>query len=126
MSINQHNLYDFDIHIAEIYDMQENDTQDIEFVRKLLAGKSRLNILEPFCGTGRLLIPLALDGHTIFGMDQSDAMLQLAREKIETLPKAVQKRIKLQCTDVIREIWSTGYDLVVLGFNCFYELATEE
>ena len=126
MSINQHNLYDFDIHIAEIYDMQENDTQDIEFIRKLLAGKSRLNILEPFCGTGRLLIPLALDGHTIFGMDQSEAMLQLAQKKIEALPDVVQKRIDLQCADVIRETWSTGYDLVILGFNCFYELATAE
>lgn len=32
MSINQHNLYDFDIHIAEIYDSQKNDTQDIELL----------------------------------------------------------------------------------------------
>jgi hypothetical protein len=31
MSINQLNLYDFDIHIAEIYDMQENNTQDVKF-----------------------------------------------------------------------------------------------
>ena len=78
MSINQHNLYDFDIHIAEIYDSDENDTQDIELLWSLLHGKTRLNILESFCGTGRLLILLAFDGHSILGVDQSQKMLQLA------------------------------------------------
>lgn len=126
MSINQHNLYDFDTHIAEIYDTQENDTQDVELVRNLLRGKPSLNILEPFCGTGRLLIPLALDGHSILGLDQSQVMLQLAQKKIKELPDDVQKRVQLQCTDVTVETWPKEYDLVILGFNCFYELATAE
>ncbi|MBW6475133.1 MAG: class I SAM-dependent methyltransferase [Anaerolineaceae bacterium] len=126
MSINQHNLYDFDIHIAEIYDMQENNTKDVEFLRNLLHGKTRLKILEPFCGTGRFVIPLAFDGHSILGIDQSQAMLQLAQKKIKDLADDVQKRIQLQCADVTVENWPTGYDLVILGFNCFYELATAE
>ena len=126
MSINQQNLYDIDIHIAEIYDMQEDDTQDVDLLRNLLQGKTRLNILEPFCGTGRLLIPLALDGHSILGLDQSQAMLQLAHQKIQVLPDDVQKRIQLQRADVTVVNWPTGYDLVILGFNCFYELATAE
>lgn len=126
MSINQQNLYDFDIHIAEIYDMQENNTRDVEFLRNLLQGKTRLNILEPFCGTGRFVIPLALDGHSILGIDQSQGMLQLANKKIEGLPDVVQKRIQLQCADVTVEAWPTEYDLVILGFNCFYELASAE
>ncbi len=126
MSINQQNLYDFDIHIAEIYDMQENDTQDVLLLQKLLQGKSNLNILEPFCGTGRLLIPLALADHSILGMDQSQAMLQLAQKKIDDLPDNVQKRVQLQSADVTAEIWPTGYDLVILGFNCLYELATTQ
>ncbi len=126
MSINQHNLYDLDTHIAEIYDMQENDTQDIKFLRTLLQGKTRLNILEPFCGTGRLLIPFALDGHSILGMDQSQVMLQFSHKKIIELPDDVQKRIHLQWADVTVENWPIGFDLVVLGFNCFYELATAE
>ncbi len=126
MSINKHNLYDFDIHIAEIYDMQENDTKDVELLRNLLRGKAHLTILEPFCGTCRLLIPLALDGHSIFGLDQSQAMLQLAHQKIQALPDDVQKRIQLQWADVTVENWPTEYDLVILGFNCFYELASAE
>jgi SAM-dependent methyltransferase len=126
MSINQHNLYYFDIHIAEIYDMQENDTQDVGLLQKLLQGKSIPNILEPFCGTGRFVIPLALDGHSILGIDQSQAMLQLAQKKIKDLSDDVQKRIRLQWADVTVENWPSGYDLVILGFNCFYELASAE
>lgn len=126
MSINQQNLYDFDIHIAEIYDQKENHSQDIELLQKLLRKKGKLAILEPFCGTGRFLITLALDGHTIFGIDQSQSMLQFAQKKIEKLPNDVQKRILLQWADVTVENWPTGYDLVILGFNCFYELATAE
>jgi SAM-dependent methyltransferase len=126
MSINQNNLYDFDIHIAEIYDIQENDAQDVELLQKLLQGKPALNILEPFCGTGRMLIPLALDGHSILGIDQSSSMLQFAKKKIKELPEDAQKRIQLKCADVTAENWPTGYDLVILGFNCFYELATAE
>jgi hypothetical protein len=42
------------------------------------------------------------------------------------LPADVQKRIQLQCADVTVETWPTEFDLVVLGFNCFYELATAE
>ena len=126
MSINQLNLYDFDIHIAEIYDMQENNTQDVKFLINLLHGKTRLNILEPFCGTGRFVIPLALDGHSILGIDQSQAMLQLAHKKINELPENLQNRIQLECADVTAETWPTEFDLVILGFNCFYELATAE
>ena len=103
MSINQLNLYDFDIHIAEIYDMQENNTQDVKFLINLLHGKTRLNILEPFCGTGRFVIPLALDGHSILGIDQSQAMLQLAHKKINELPENLQNRIQLECADVTAE-----------------------
>lgn len=124
MSINQQNLYDFDIHIAEIYDQNENHTQDVELLRNLLNKKGKLNILEPFCGTGRMLIPLALDGHTLYGMDQSMSMLQLAQKKIDQLPGDVQKRIELECADVTNENWTVGFDLVILGFNCLYELAT--
>ena len=126
MSLNQQNLYDFDIHIAEIYDQKENHTHDIELLRKLLLKKGKLSILEPFCGTGRMLIPLALDGHTLFGIDQSQAMLQFAQKKIEKLANDVEERIQLKCVDVTGEAWPTEYDLVILGFNCFYELASAE
>ncbi|TMB83560.1 MAG: class I SAM-dependent methyltransferase, partial [Chloroflexi bacterium] len=33
--------------------------------------------------SGRLLIPLALDGYTITGVDGSEKMLSLARERVQ-------------------------------------------
>ena len=78
MSINRTNTYSLDAHVAEIYDGVETQTDDVKLIRRLIAGRGRLRILEPFCGTGRILIPLASDGHEIVGFDQSAPMLDRA------------------------------------------------
>ena len=120
------NMYDVEPHIAEIYDQTETYTDDVELVRNLIRGRGSLWILEPFCGTGRILIPLALDGHELVGLDQAKGMLARARTKIGQLPPKVQHRITPAKADVTREEWPQGFDLVVLGGNCFYELATPQ
>ena len=83
-----------------------------------------MRILEPFCGTGRIFIPLALDGHNIYGLDQAGGMLDRARSKIKQLPKEVQRRITLAEADVTSDDWPRDFDLVILGGNCLFELAT--
>jgi SAM-dependent methyltransferase len=120
------NAYDIEAHIAEIYDQIETYSDDVELLRCLIGGRGPLRILEPFCGTGRILIPLALDGHTIMGLDQAQGMLARAQAKIVQLPQNVQRRITLIEADVTAVEWPTGFALIVLGGNCFYELATAE
>ena len=124
MSINQVSLYDFDQHVSEIYDRIESGTDDLIQIRNLIGQQIELRILEPFCGTGRLLIPLAEDGYHVHGLDQSQAMLDLASKKIKRLPGNIQARIILCKSDVVEEAWPVGFDLVILGCNCFYELAS--
>jgi SAM-dependent methyltransferase len=119
-------MYDVEPHIAEIYDQVETYTDDIDLIRRLIGGRRSLRILEPFCGTGRILIPLALDGHTLVGLDQSKGMLARARAKIVRLPEQVQRRITLTQADVVSVRWPQEFDLVILGGNCFYELATPQ
>jgi len=119
-------MYDIEPHIAEIYDKEENYIDDVELIRTLIGDQDPLRILEPFCGTGRIFIPLALDGHQIVGLDQAKGMLDHARRKIRQLPDEVQRRITLVEADVTSEEWPQGFDLVILGGNCFYELATPE
>jgi len=119
-------MYDLEPHIAEIYDQVETYSDDVELIRKLIGGRGSLGILEPFCGTGRILIPLALDGHELVGLDQAKGMLDRARQKVGQLPAQVQHRIILHAADVIADEWPAGFDLVILGGNCFYELATPE
>jgi SAM-dependent methyltransferase len=119
-------MYDITPHVAEIYDQSETYTDDIKLIQKLTEGLGYLHILEPFCGTGRILIPLALAGHTVVGLDKAAGMLSRARAKIENLDKDTQGRISLIETDVVDGYWPASFDLVILGGNCFYELSTPE
>ena len=141
MSYNQTNWYSLDPHIAEIYDQAETYHNDVDLISSLVkSGKlgvgvgeadantqfSGISILEPFCGTGRILLPLAQAGHTLTGLDQAAVMLDRLRHKLARLSPAVQSRVTLCQADVIADEWPSGFDLVLLGGNCLYELATPE
>ncbi len=135
MAQNTVNPYDVDAHVAEAYDLCVTETDDVELIRRLIGGQKNLRILEPFTGTGRILLPLALDGHIVTGIDQAGGMIERARKKAALLPDDVQKRITLIEADVIcsgapgAPGWPGfpgGFDLVILGGNCFYELATPQ
>ena len=118
--------YDVDAYITEIYDQTETQTEDVHLLCELMGNTEQLRILEPFCGNGRILIPLAQEGHEIVGIDKSKPMLDSVRQKIKKLPEVVQKRVTLLQDDVVLKEWSKGFDLVILGANCFYELATPD
>src|SRR5512147_2842324 len=110
MNRNSINAYDTDAHVAEIYDQYETKLDDVDFVRSLIRNFGPLKILEPFCGTGRILIPLTLDGHTTFGVDRSAGMLSRACQKIQQLPLKAQERINLAQADVLCKEWPRGFD----------------
>lgn len=112
--------------IGEIYDQMEEGTADVELLRRLLQGLERLNILECFSGTGRILIPLARDGHRLTGIDISRGMTARAITKLNALDKEVRERVTLIVGDVLKTEWGGNYDVVVLGGNCFGELPSAE
>ncbi len=127
MARNTTNPYDIDPHVAEIYDQIESGTEDVAFILRLAAGLGPLNVLEPFCGTGRVVLPLAQAGHTVTGLDSSAAMLGRARLKARRLAEDVQQRITvLELDATCGEKWPAGFDVVILGGNGLYELATPE
>jgi SAM-dependent methyltransferase len=119
-------MYDVTPHVAEIYDQSETYTDDVELIQSLIQGLGHLSILEPFCGTGRILIPLAQAGHSIVGLDNAAGMLLRAKEKIQNLDKDVQNQISLMEADVVDADWPKNFDLVILGGNCFYELSSPD
>jgi len=119
-------MYDLDARVAEIYDQVETKTADVALIRRLIGTGERLRILEPFCGTGRVLIPLARDGHAVLGLDRAAGMLARAEAKVGALPPEARRRVTLSRCDVLREPWPGEFDLVMLGGNCLYELATAE
>lgn len=81
MSHSTAKMVDIEAHVAEVYDQVETYSDDVELIRRLLGNHRQLRILEPLCGTGRVLIPLALDGHELVGLDQAEGMLPRARAK---------------------------------------------
>lgn len=80
MSIQTNNLYGSIA--AEIYDLDKpvGALPDTAFYLDGLSGVSG-PILEPACGSGRALIPLARAGHSMSGFDASEDMLARARAR---------------------------------------------
>ena len=109
-----------------IYDEIEHGADDVNLIHRLIGDRGPLRILEPFCGTGRILIPLAQNGHEIVGLDKSRFMLDRARKKVAQLPEDIQQRIKLIEVDVTAGDWPQGFDVVILGGNWPYELPSPE
>jgi SAM-dependent methyltransferase len=127
MGRNLVNPFDVDPHVAEMYDRVEYGREDVAFIRRLTAGLGPLKVLEPFCGTGRVVLPLAEAGHTVTGLDSSQAMLARAKDKTAALPEDIRRRLELVEMDVTCwEDWPVGFDLVIVGGNGLYELATPE
>ncbi len=94
------------------------DAQHVEIVEDIpfyiaQAMKCGGPILELACGTGRITIPLARQGFDITGLDISEGMLKVAREKAE--------RENLSCTFLkadCREFSIPGkFNLIFIPFN---------
>ena len=84
-----------------------------------LAGPSG-TVLELGVGTGRLALPLADRGLAVTGLDTSPSMLDRLRAK----PGA--ERLTLVAGDMADPtIAGTGFDVVLVGFNTFFNLTTE-
>jgi len=83
LSINKENPYNIEAHIPEIYDDLVTETHDVNFIIELLSECKCKNILEPFCGTGRILLPLVKKGFSVTGIDGSEVMLNQLQNKIK-------------------------------------------
>jgi SAM-dependent methyltransferase len=79
-------------------------------------------ILELACGTGRLTIPLALDGHEVVSLDASHAMLRSAREKAD----AECVEITFVHADMRSFAHDRRFALVIISCNSLAHLTTNE
>lgn len=117
-------IYDIETYIAEIYDQIENNMNDVNLIKKHIDNR-KMNILEPFCGTGRISLPLANDGNKIVGIDNAKGMLDWYRKKLNNT-NIPSENVHLIQRNVLIDEWPKGFDLVILGGNCFYELASQQ
>ena len=89
-------------HLAEIYDQYETETHDVEYLLAKIKESGIQNVLEPFCGTGRILLPIAEAGCRITGLDGSDGMLNFLKEKAKLLSEQARNRIALKLAECHR------------------------
>jgi len=72
---------------------------DVAFYR-MLAGERGGPILDAGCGTGRLLVPLARDGHQVLGIDRARPMLARAAWRLAHAGRALRRRVLLAQADL--------------------------
>ena len=80
--------------------------------------------LELACGTGMILVPTAIAGCEITGLDYSPYMLRKCQEKLDKQPEEVQKRVRLIRGNMTNFDTSETYSLVTIPFRSFQHLLT--
>ncbi len=99
----------------------KNYTADLEFIQAHIAGNHQ-TIIELACGTGRLAIPLAKQGHLVYGVDIDAGMLQYAQEKAATEDLNIHLSVQ-DCTQLNLPIKS---NFIYMTGNSFQHLLTNE
>ena len=117
--------YEYDESLAEFYDVSYSTRKDIEFFvsySRKIKGKT----LELGCGTGRILIPTAIAGCEITGLDLSPFMLKKCREKIDRQPKNVQELIRTVEGNMVDFNIDERFSLITIPFRPFQHLISTE
>jgi SAM-dependent methyltransferase len=111
--------------IAPWYDLEFDDFDaDLELYRGY-ASIVGSPILELGCGTGRLLIPLALDGHHLTGVDTSEDMLARAEQRVRAngLDNVTLQRLDMRALGAFP---AAHFHLVFCAVNSFLHLETRD
>lgn len=111
--------------VAEFYDPAYAHLKDIDFYIDY-SRRANGRTLELGCGTGRVLIPTAISGCEITGLDLSPYMLAKCQEKLDKEPKKVQGWVRL--IEASMTDFETGetYSLVTIPFRAFQHLIPVE
>ncbi|HWO26371.1 MAG TPA: class I SAM-dependent methyltransferase [Kofleriaceae bacterium] len=112
---------------AALYDYEYRRRRaDVTFYRELarrrLGGSGR--ILELGCGSGRVTVPLARDGHEVVALDRSRPMLDRLRARVAALPAAAAARITPAEGDLRSFEVPGAFPLVIAAFNVLEHLYT--
>ena len=79
-------------------------------------------VLEAMCGTGRVLLPIAEAGLDVVGCDISEAMVALARAKIERA--GLRSHARVEVADIRALDLPERFALALIPMNSFMHLAT--
>jgi SAM-dependent methyltransferase len=112
--------------LARYYDLDVGDEPGDVDLYRALATQTDGPVLELAMGTGRLAIPLALDGHRVVGVDRDVAMLARARSRWARERPAAKGALKLVEADLVEVQLDDRFGLVILALNALLMLADPE
>jgi SAM-dependent methyltransferase len=94
---------------------------DVEFYATYLGAEPR-SVLELGCGTGRVAMALAAQGHLVVGVDRSEAMLNRARMNCRHLPLWHRKNVQFLNGDITTIELPLQFYAVAVPFYTFNHL----
>ena len=97
---------------------------DVQFYRTLAAEHGG-PVLDLACGTGRLMVPLLRDGHTVVGLDRAPAMLARAADKIARLSRRERARALLIRADLRHFAFRARFGFAVAAFHSVQHLVSD-
>ena len=106
------------IYDANLYDGLNTFLSDLPFYKQWLPTDKNAQLLELCCGSGRLTIPLAKEGFSICGVDNSASMLEQAKTK------ATNENVAITFieADVRTLDLDTTFDFIFIPFNSIHHL----
>jgi SAM-dependent methyltransferase len=113
---------------AKYYDeayATKEDLDDMEFyvdTAKAYGGP----VLELACGTGRILLPIAREGISIHGVDNSLPMLNMLHDKLRQELKDVRELVSVSQGDIRNFRSNREYPLVIIPFRPLQHMYTVE
>ncbi|MFC4713482.1 class I SAM-dependent methyltransferase [Planococcus dechangensis] len=106
----------------EAYDLEyQNYLKDVPFLLEW-ADRQKGTILDLGCGTGRVTIPLAEQGHKLIGVDLHKGMLEQAKEKTADTPLAVEWVLQ-DCTQLALQVVAS---FIYMTGNSFQHFLTND
>ncbi|MCY4064283.1 MAG: class I SAM-dependent methyltransferase [Chloroflexi bacterium] len=111
--------------VARFYDAENRDKTDDLKMYFRLAAENTGDILDVGCGTGRVLIHLAQQGHRVCGIDNNPAMLKQLERKLERLPPLRDRIIAVEA-DVSRHNFERRFGLILLTYNALMHFIEQE
>lgn len=110
--------------IAELYDLEHAAYDDDLDLYRQLAQATDQPLLELGCGSGRLLVPLAMADNRITGLDRSSPMLARAAIAVEAAGAA--DRVTLRPGSMVEadHVVTGHFGLVILALNGLLHVAT--
>jgi len=107
---------------ARLYDSVQGGNRDVEYYLSTI-GASPATILELGSGTGRIAIPLAEAGHTVYALDNSPDMHELLRGKVPAHLRDSIVQVEADMRDFALDML---FDYAILGLNTVFALLEEE